>query len=313
MRFSVIITLYNKAPYIARALMSVVTQSKKPFEIIVVDDVSTDGSLDIVKSSLSDYPELYENIQLHVIERKVNGGPRVARNTALKAVTGDCVFLLNADDEYHSGVFEKAERVFTNYDPTLLFLQFERGVGGRVLPMNAKLGGLISKLEKNTYQIENVVAAFGHDRFGMNASSVVCKREALKGMFYQENLNCFAGFEYWYRVLKNCPPEKQTGCLLTDIRVTIHLTENRVSRKSIDQGGEIYLPAQFEQLRGSRDLYDQRLRKKIFTIWLRNAFLELPKTSQRLRFLWQFRATLIDNAVLNWRYCRSKESLQKPS
>ncbi len=304
MRFSIIITLYNKAPYIARALMSVVTQSKKPYEVIVVDDVSTDGSLDIVKSSLSHYPELYENIQVQIIEHKVNGGPSVARNTALKAVTGDYVFLLDADDEYHPGVFEKAARVFSAYDPTLLFLQFERDVGGRVLPVGDKLGAVISRLEKNAYKIENVVAAFGHDSFGMNGSSVACKREALNDLFYKENLNCFEGLEYWYRVLKNCPQEKQTGCLLTDIRVTIHLTEGSVSRKRVDDGGQIYLPAQFGILRGSTDVHDQMLRKRVFTIWVRNAFLKLPKAHQRVRFFWQYKGALISNLYLNWRYCR---------
>lgn len=303
MRFSVIITLYNKEPYIARALMSVVTQSKKPYEIVIVDDVSTDGSLEIVTSSLAHYPDLFDGIKMQVIQREQNGGPSAARNTALKAVTGDYVFLLDADDEYHAGVFEKAANIFSKYDPSFLFLQFERDVGGRVLPVDEKLGSVASWVEKNTYQINNVVAAFGHDYFGMNGSSVVCKRTALDGIFYQENLNCFEGLEYWYRVLKNCAPQEQTACLLSGICVTIHLTENSVSRKLVDNGGQIYLPAQFAQLGGSPDRFDQLLRKRIFTIWIRNAFLKLPKLSQRLGFFWKYRNVLVQNIYLNWRYC----------
>ncbi len=303
MRFSVIITLYNKAPYISRTLRSVITQSKTPYEILIVDDVSTDNSLEVLDDFLRDNTAACEGINIKLIHHSRNGGPSVARNSALKEVTGDYVFLLDADDEYHDGVFENAERIFKAHNPSLLFLQFERDVGGRVLPVIDELSDVSKRIDEQVYFIDHPVAAFGHDHFGMNGSSVVCKRDAVKGVLYQENLNCFEGLEFWYRVVKGLPDGERTACLLGGIQVTIHLTENSVSRKLVDNGGEIYLPAQFKQLRASSDIHDQKLRKRIYTIWVRNAFLKLPTTTQRVMFLWQYKKQIVDNLILNWRYC----------
>ena len=244
-----------------------------------------------------------KSIDIKIIEHKVNGGPSVARNTALKAVTGDYIFLLDADDEYHPGLFSKAEHIFNAYDASLLFLQFERDIGGRVLPIIDGLGSTIHCEEKNIHAIPNLIAAFGHDSFGMNGSSVVCKRSVLEGLYYQENLNCFEGLEYWYRVAKNMQKLDGKAYLLSAIQVTIHLTANSVSRKLVDNGGEIYLPLQFSQLRHSPDVDDQRLRKRIYTIWIRNALLKMPRLSQRLRFFWQYRKQVMLNTYLNLRYC----------
>ena len=54
MKFSVIIPLYNKAPYIRKALESVLAQTYTDYELIVVDDGSTDGSAEIAESFLQD-------------------------------------------------------------------------------------------------------------------------------------------------------------------------------------------------------------------------------------------------------------------
>jgi glycosyltransferase involved in cell wall biosynthesis len=302
MKFSVIITLYNKAPYISRTLMSVLSQSKKPYEIVIVDDVSTDNSLEVVNATLAQNSGLCEGVKVQLIQHSKNGGPSVSRNTALNAVSGDYVFLLDADDEYHKGVFASAERIFEFHAPSLLFLQFERDVGGRVLPIIDRLNSITQPLGSGVYYLRNIVAAFGHDSFGMNGSSVVCKRSALEGVFYRENLNCFEGLEYWYRVVKALPEVERTACLLSGVQVTIHLTENSVSRRLVDNGGEIYLPAQFSQFRGSDDIDDQQLRKRIYTIWIRNAFLKLPHWYQRAIFIWRFKRQVIENTYLNWRY-----------
>lgn len=87
MRFSVVIPVYNKASTIKASIESVLSQSMKDFEIVVVDDGSTDN-LDEV---LSAYPDI------KVIHQK-NGGVSVARNTGIDASEGEFVCFLDADD-----------------------------------------------------------------------------------------------------------------------------------------------------------------------------------------------------------------------
>jgi glycosyltransferase involved in cell wall biosynthesis len=88
---TVVIPLYNKRSYIGRALDSVLRQSFQKFEIIVVDDGSTDNGADVVKS--------YADPRIRLI-RQENKGVSVARNAGVDRATADFVTFLDADDEW---------------------------------------------------------------------------------------------------------------------------------------------------------------------------------------------------------------------
>lgn len=77
MRFSIIIPLYNKAPYVAKALESVAAQTWRDFEVIVVDDGSTDGSADIAGKVLAGSGCEYQLL------RQPNAGVSTARNNGV--------------------------------------------------------------------------------------------------------------------------------------------------------------------------------------------------------------------------------------
>ena len=92
MRFSVVIPLYNKAPYIKCAISSVLAQTVQDFEIIVLDDGSTDGGADIVAAIDDPRVRLF---------RQPNAGVSSTRNRAISMACGQWVVFFDADDWQH--------------------------------------------------------------------------------------------------------------------------------------------------------------------------------------------------------------------
>ena len=90
-RVSVIVPLYNKAPYVRRALDSITHQSFRDFEVIIVDDGSTDEGPEIVRA--------YGDQRVQLITQR-NMGPGAARNRGLEVARGEFIAFLDADDEW---------------------------------------------------------------------------------------------------------------------------------------------------------------------------------------------------------------------
>lgn len=118
MKVSVIVAAYNAEKYVAETMESIVGQSIDDYEVIVVNDGSTDGTIGILRE--------YEKEYSHVtIIDKENGGPSSARNCGLDVAQGDFVYFFDADDVleldaleklYERAQQKKADLVIAKYD-----------------------------------------------------------------------------------------------------------------------------------------------------------------------------------------------------
>ena len=158
MKFSVIIPLYNKAPYIRKALESVLAQTYTDYELIIVDDGSTDGSADVAEAILQEATRLqgYEAkdqknsgadtlasrlspltsnltsdsapasrlsplaFRLRLLKQP-NQGVSAARNTGVAASTGDYVAFLDADDWWKPTYLERMAQLIEDYPDAGLY------------------------------------------------------------------------------------------------------------------------------------------------------------------------------------------------
>ena len=92
-KVTVLMTLYNKAPYVAEAIQSILNSSFTDLELLVVDDASTDGGLELVKA--------IGDPRIRILESAVNTGRAAAANRGYDAARGEYVAVLDADDIAH--------------------------------------------------------------------------------------------------------------------------------------------------------------------------------------------------------------------
>jgi glycosyltransferase involved in cell wall biosynthesis len=95
MKISVYIPSYNQMAYLAEAIESVLAQTLRPAQIIIIDDCSNDGSREIIEGYMSRHPGL-----IRAIYHEKNLGIAQTRTDALKAATGDLVTYVDGDDRF---------------------------------------------------------------------------------------------------------------------------------------------------------------------------------------------------------------------
>ena len=103
---SVIVPLYNAAPYISETLESIVASSYRPIEIVVVDDESTDESLTTAQRFAKTHPEVR-------VLRQAHAGVSAARNYAIRQAQGEYILPVDADDKISPNYIEQAVNAMT--------------------------------------------------------------------------------------------------------------------------------------------------------------------------------------------------------
>lgn len=183
---SVIIPTYNRKHTLKRAITSVINQSYKPIEIIVVDDGSTDGTFEWINS---EYP-LIKLIQ------QLNSGVSSSRNTGINNAIGNWIALLDSDDEWKVNKLEQqVKSLEKNLD--ILFchtneIWVRRGVRVNQGKKHQKFGGMI--FEKCL------------DICRVSPSSALFHRSLLDDVgFFNEELKVCEDYDLWLRITSKYP------------------------------------------------------------------------------------------------------------
>ena len=136
---SVIIPMYNVEEYIAEALNSILWQTFADFEIIVVDDCSTDKSCEIVESYIPKFGG-----RLNLIRLETNSGyGSIPRNKGLEVARGEYVFFMDSDDVISENALEKLYTDAKKTDADVVYCKhhLESEGNGEELVKNAELKG----------------------------------------------------------------------------------------------------------------------------------------------------------------------------
>lgn len=190
-KFSVIIPVFNRENFIKRAVESVLNQSYKNFELIVVNDGSTDKTLDVIKN----YP-------IKIISQE-NRGVSSARNRGIKASYGDIITFLDSDDEWKKDKLKIQANFFIN-NPEYKIHQTDE--------IWIKNGKFLNK--KRIHQKKEGYIFYDSLHLCLiSPSAVAIKREIFDEVgLFREDFEVCEDYELWLRITKKYPvgfsPEK---------------------------------------------------------------------------------------------------------
>lgn len=177
---SVVIPLYNKADFVEKTLTSVLNQTTKPHEIIVVNDGSTDNGVEIVSS-----------IDGVILVNQKNGGVSSARNHGISIATGEYIAFLDADDEWHPTFIEEIDR--------LIKFDSNSPIYGTSFTINkSELGTGENKHEKIDYPTR-------YNRSGnpFSTSSIVVKRSVFKDIRFPIGVTVGEDIYTWLSIIND--------------------------------------------------------------------------------------------------------------
>lgn len=111
--FTVIIPLYNKEKYIENAIKSILNQTFTDFELLIINDCSTDKSVEIANGFLSE--------KIQIIHHEKNNGLAATRNTGIKKATSNYITFLDADDLWKPTFLETIFQLIQNFPEARIF------------------------------------------------------------------------------------------------------------------------------------------------------------------------------------------------
>lgn len=192
MRFSVVIPVYNKANTLMSAIDSVLAQTYRDFEIVVVNDGSTDDFFRVQS-------QLQTNPLIKIISQE-NGGVSVARNTGIENSQGDFICFLDADDLYEDNHLQVLSDMIEEFPSQSFFVT----QGYVILPNGQKVdrANALGDIE-NAFVCDNLFKLLNEKNDGLINTNSVCIRKSLffdEEIFFEKGVKLGEDTDVWYRI-----------------------------------------------------------------------------------------------------------------
>lgn len=194
---SIVIPLYNKQNAIAATLRSVLAQTYTNYEIIVVDDGSTDDSANVAETVLRECKVYGVECKGKVI-RKANGGVSSARNRGIQEAKYDYVALLDGDDLWDEHYLEEQVKLIQDFPEAKMwginFAEISQGELTRKLPTGLPEGyrGYV----ENYFQMPGRISDLFH-----SSAVVIDKRVFRKVGLFDERIRYAEDNDMWFRII----------------------------------------------------------------------------------------------------------------
>ena len=187
--FSVVIPLYNKKHTIRECIASVLSQSYQDFELLVIDDGSTDNSFQVVSE--------YSDNRIRIVQQS-NGGVSSARNLGLKLAKSKYVALLDADDLWMPDYLEKMNSFIESYPFCALYGSRQYVVDGKGYK---KLSDTLGQEQFYLFHKEEYFK-YATDAILFHTSAVIVNKEIIQahGLSFNTNLKTGEDLDFFFRI-----------------------------------------------------------------------------------------------------------------
>lgn len=178
---SIVLPSFNRAQVLPKAVESILRQTYKDFELIIVDDGSTDNTADVVKNF---------NDDRIVYVRQENAGACVARNNGIEHSRGEYIAFQDSDDIWHEDKLEKQLKTIQDKNADIVFCRMNRMSGGKKI-------GLVSNYFKEGFLSKDVMP------MSIGTQTLVGKSIVFKQEKFDPEMPRFQEFELLVRAQKN--------------------------------------------------------------------------------------------------------------
>lgn len=180
---SIVVPIYNCEAFIAETIESVLNQTYKNWELILVDDASTDGSANIIRQYLS------KDARIFYYKLEKNSGPAVATNRAIEKAKGSYIAFLDSDDLWHKEKLEKQLHFMDVNNIVFSCTSYEQ-----ITENGDRVGKIIKSIPKADYRrilLDNPVGTLA-----------VMYNASLTGKIYGPDIRKRNDYALWLKMLK---------------------------------------------------------------------------------------------------------------
>lgn len=256
---SVVMPVYNVRFYVREAIDSILNQTIQDFEMIVIDDCSTDDTIAVVES--------FNDDRIRIIEKKENKGLIDSLNIGFALASGKYIARMDGDDISTTNRFEKQLNILEN-NPQIK-------VCGSWLQAFGKDDKIIKHKEKHEQILVNMMV-----HCSMSLGAVMLDRAWVEGEYFDENKKHVEDYDFWSRLIWK-------GKLYNIQEVLYHyrIHENQVSNtfNEIQRKGDIPIKLIFfKKLKYNQNQFKEEFLEKMF---LQTAFFSVDEFTLFLKWL----------------------------
>ena len=212
---SIITPTYNSSKYITKTIQSVISQTYIDWELIIIDDCSSDDTIKIVESFIL----LDERIKL--IQNQNNRGAAFSRNTGMIKSKSDYLAFIDSDDVWEKDKLQKQLLFMKDNNISFSFTAYLI-----IDNLGNSTGRTVDSKQKGSFSYEDMLAK----KATLGCSTVMLNKNSFKGLLQMPELRTGQDYAFWLKLLKNT---NQKAYILPSIFTQYRITPNSISRNKL--------------------------------------------------------------------------------